>query len=518
MNQTNHGAIAAGHEKTATAGIEMLQLGGNAFDAATAAVLASFVVEPMLTSPAGGGFLLAHTEAGENTLFDFFTQTPLQKRPRSEVEFRDINLNFGGAIQTFHIGKGSIATPGNILGITQVHQKLGKLPFHIVAEPAINYAEKGVEVGEFSAYCLQLLAPIALSNQDSQQIFAPNGQVLQQGDRLVLKDLAETLKYLVKYGCQEFYTGEIAHELIRDCQQSGGYLTLEDLKSYQVIERKPLVTQYRDRQILTNPPPSSGGILLCFALQLLSQTDLSKLEFGSSQHLELLANIMKITNQARKNSYDSHIYQADIAEQFLSSSNLEIYLQTLKRSPNKWGSTTHISVLDEQGNAATVTTSNGEGSGYVIPHTGIMMNNMLGEDDLNPFGFHQWTENCRLSSMMSPTILLKDGQPEIVLGSGGSKRIRTAILQVISNLLDWKMPLSSAISCPRCHWEDDLFNIEFGVAESTINALQDLGEFPINSWNQQNMFFGGVHTVMKTPLDGIIGAGDRRRCGVFLSC
>jgi gamma-glutamyltranspeptidase / glutathione hydrolase len=518
MNRINRGAIAAGHEKTATAAIEMLQLGGNAFDAATAAVLASFVVEPMLTSPAGGGFLLAHTETGENTLFDFFTQTPQQKRPTSEIEFFDINLNFGGAIQPFHIGKGSMATPGNILGIIRVHQKLGKLPLHVVAEPAINYGKTGVEISEFSGYCFQLLEPIILSNEESRRIFAPQGRVLQPGDRLFMKDLAETLEHLVKYGCQEFYTGEIARQLIQDCQAGGGHLTLADLQGYRVIERKPLVTQYRGYQLLTNPPPSSGGVLLCFALQLLSQIELHKLEFGSSKHLEVLANIMKITNQARAISYDPYIYQDKICERFLSSSNLTTYLETLQRSTNKWGSTTHLSVLDERGNAATVTTSNGEGCGYVIPHTGIMMNNMLGEDDLNPSGFHQWQENCRLSSMMSPTILLNDGQPQIVLGSGGSKRIRTAILQVVSNLIDWKMPLESAISTPRCHWEDDLFNIEFGVSRSTIDCLEETGELTLNNWQTQNMFFGGVHTVMKAPLGQIIGAGDRRRSGVFLSC
>jgi gamma-glutamyltranspeptidase/glutathione hydrolase len=518
MHPKNHGTIAAGHEKTAAAGIEMLKLGGNAFDAAVAAVLASFVVEPMLTSPAGGGFLLAHTQEGESTLFDFFTQTPLQKRPRSEIEFFDINLNFGGAIQTFHIGKGSIATPGNILGIIQVHQKLGQLPLHVVAEPAIHYAETGIEVSEFPAYCFKLLEPIVLSNQEARKIFAPQGTVYQQGDRLVLSDLAESLKRVVKYGCQELYTGEIAHQLIRDCQQGGGYLTLDDLKNYQVIARKPLITEYRNYQLLTNPPPSSGGILLCFALKLLSEINLAQFEFASSQHLRILANIMKLTNKARTKSYDTCIYQENICQEFLGLSNLANYLESLEQSMNKWGSTTHISVLDEQGNAATVTTSNGEGCGYVIPGTGIMMNNMLGEDDLNPLGFHQWSENRRLSSMMSPTILLKDGRPEIVLGSGGSKRIRTAILQVISNLIDWKMSLESAIDAPRCHWEDDLFNIEFGVSEATIDRLQRLGEFNINAWDTQNMFFGGVHTVMKTASGDIIGAGDRRRCGVFLSC
>ncbi|MDJ0677507.1 MAG: gamma-glutamyltransferase, partial [Calothrix sp. MO_167.B42] len=448
MVQKNRGVVAAGHEKTAEAGIEILNMGGNAFDGAVAAILASFVAEPMLTSIAGGGFFLAHTKNQESILFDFFTQTPRQKKATNEVDFYPTNVNFGDAVQTFHIGLGSMAVPGNIRGVFEVHKKLGKLPLSVVAEPAIQYAEYGLEINDFQAYSLQLLKPIIFASAESRRIYAPNGNLKKSGEILILKDLAAILRDLVAKGVEYFYAGDIAEKIVQDCQENGGYLTREDLQNYRVINRQPLTINYRDYTIITNPPPSAGGILIGFSLELLSRINFDDIKFGDRSHLQMLAQVMHLTNQARENEY----HQLVFPEEFLAKNNLI----------NKWGSTTHISVMDGEGNAASVTTSNGEGSGYIIPGTEIMVNNMLGEADLNPYGFHQWQENQRISSMMSPTILLKNGNPEIVLGSGGSNRIRTAILQVISNLIDWQMPITDAIESSRCHWENYQFDIEPG--------------------------------------------------------
>ncbi len=223
---------------------------------------------------------------------------------------------------------------------------------------------------------------------------------------------------------------------------------------------------------------------------------------------------MRLTNQARTDGYDAYIYQQDIAEKFLSNEHFQPYERELTQVVNKWGSTTHISVIDSEGNAASVTTSNGEGSGYVIPGTGIMVNNMLGEDDLNPAGFHNWPQNLRISSMMSPTIVLKDGQPEIVLGSGGSKRIRTAILQVISNLIDFEMPVAQAVESPRVHFESGIFHLEPGFdPEKVANATLPNGSNMV-LWNQKNMFFGGVNTAQANLNCLMTGASDPRRQGV----
>lgn len=507
------GSIAAGHPKTVEAGIEMFRLGGNVFDAVVAAVMASFVAEPTLTSPAGGGFLLAHTHTGQNILFDFFTQTPHQKRESEAIDFYPVQVNFGSVIQEFHIGLGSIAVPGTIGGLLHVHQRLGRLPLAVVAEPAIHYAKTGVEISPFQTYCFKILEPILLGTPEAKRLFAPQGGLPQIGTRLPLPDLADTLIYLVAEGARGFYQGEIAQQLVKDCQEQGGYLTRADLANYQVIERQPLTTTYRDRTFLTNPPPSSGGALIAFALMLLNQVDLATLGFGSTEHLQRLAHVMQLTNEARRDGFDANLYESGVAEKFLASEHFATYQQRL--GANKWGSTTHLSAVDSEGNAASITTSNGEGSSYVIPGTGIMTNNMLGEADLHPHGFHEWKENVRISSMMAPTMILQQGKPEIVLGSGGSNRIRTAILQVISNLLDFGMSVEQAVSSPRVHWENQVFNLEPGFDQLMIDRTTFPFDGVLELWQQQNMFFGGVHAVTRGLQGELAGAGDRRRDGAI---
>ncbi|WP_017304235.1 gamma-glutamyltransferase [Spirulina subsalsa] len=518
MNLTSYnptqGVVAAGHPKTAEAAQTILQAGGNAFDAVVGAMLASFVVESTLTSAAGGGFLLAHTHHNQNILFDFFTQTPRHKRPTNELNFYPVDVNFGEATQAFYIGLGSMAVPGSLAGAFAVHQQLGRLPLSLVAEPTLQYARNGIKVVPFQSFCINsLLHPILLALPESRQLYAPQGTLVQTGDTLYMRDFANTLEYIIEQGIEEFYQGDIAHQIAQDCQEHGGYLTLEDLASYQVIQRSPLKVNYRGRELLTNPPPSSGGALIAFALKLLEKIDFRDLKFASATHRQILAQVMALTNEARKDGYDAHIYSPDVAEQFLALNHLQTYQNSLTQTVNKWGSTTHVSVMDEEGNAASATTSNGEGSSYVIPGTGIMINNMLGEADLNPAGFHQWHCNQRISSMMAPTILLQQGKPEIVLGSGGSNRIRTVILQVISNLIDFKMSVHDAVEAPRVHWENQVFHIEPPYLPNLEESLQLPTDTDVLFWQEQNMFFGGVHAVQKNTIGEMVGAGDPRRGG-----
>lgn len=548
MGQPTHGAIAAGHPQTVAAGEEMLRLGGNAFDAVAAAIAASFVTEPGLTSAAGGGFLLAHTpntpNGNQNILFDFFCQTPRHKN-QTNVDFYPIDVNFGSVTQQFHIGLGSMAVPGCLAGLCHVHKKLGRLPLKEVLQPAIQLARDGIEMTAFQAYCFNILNPILLRSNEFKTVLMPNGQRVQTGDRMVMSTFAHTLSDIAIKGSDYFYKGDIGRQLVQDCQDKGGHITLADLDTYQVMERSPLTLNYRGKTLLTNPPPSSGGTLIAFALELLRSVELGPFTFGSRPHIQLLAKVMQLTNVARKNRFDDHLYNPDIAQQFLSNDHYEEYADQLvdfllaqttqgmdvscldpgMDALNKWGSTTHISVIDAEGNAASATTSNGEGSGYTIPGTGIMVNNMLGEADLHPNGFHQWPKNVRISSMMAPTIMLNEHQqPEIVLGSGGSNRIRTAILQVLSNLVDFNMPIDQAVNSPRIHWENSTFGFEPGLEIGSSNELQSemaTRYFPfdgtVDQWDAPNMFFGGVHAVVKVAdeqgVDRFDGAGDRRRGG-----
>jgi gamma-glutamyltranspeptidase/glutathione hydrolase len=507
----NKGAIAAGSRQAAAAGLEIFDLGGNAFDAAVAAVLTSFVVESTLTSVGGGGFMLAYTADRRKILFDFFSQTPLWKKERENLDFKAVRINFGDATQTFHIGLGSIATPSNLAGICCIHRQLGRLPFTAVIEPAIHYAKKGFTLNSFQGFCHSLLEPILTGTPAGKEIYAPQGKLLREGDICYMSALGDILTEIGKKGMEVFYQGDLARQINAD-MENGGYLTIEDLINYRVELRQPLAINYRDRQIITNPPPSSGGILIAFALKMLERFDLH-IDFGSKEHLEILAAILRSTNQARQEEYDDNIYSENIEKSFLDTDNLDRY-----QPVNKWGSTNHISVIDREGNAASVTTSNGEGSSYIVPNTGIMLNNMLGEADLNPRGFHQWQCNRRVSSMMSPTIVLQDGKPEIVLGSGGSNRIRTAILQVISNLIDFRQSLDDAVQNPRIHWEENLFHLEpsadLAVNQETIASFCLPPKTQINFWQEKNMFFGGVNAVGCDRHGLLQGVGDIRRGGV----
>ena len=506
------GIVAAGHPLTAKAGVEILRQGGNAFDAAVAAVLTACVCESALTSLGGGGFLLAHTAMGEDVLFDFFTQTPGAKQLANPLHFYPVEVNFGDATQKFHIGLGAMAVPGMVAGLGRVHSQLGRLPLDAVVEPALHYAREGSEIEPFRAYVLQILRPILTATEAAREIYAPGGKLLGAGERLKMPVFADALEELLKLGVEAFYHGNIAQQIIQDCTEAGGYLRIEDFNRYRVIERTPLKMRYRNSILLTNPPPSSGGILIAFALKLLEQADLSGFEHGEAAHLALLIEAMRLTNLARRHGYDTRLHQEEITEWFLGVGHMADYQQAFTDVASKWGSTTHISVVDAEGNAASVTSSNGEGASYVVPGTQIMLNNMLGEEDLNPGGFHLWTPNRRMSSMMAPTILLENNRPRLVLGSGGSNRIRTAILQVISNVLDFNMDLDEAINSPRIHWERGELHLEPGYER---RALENLPIEPEACawWRQTNMFFGGVHGVSVAPDGAMGGAGDPRRGG-----
>jgi len=510
------GAIAAGHPLTAEAGAEMLRMGGNAFDAAIAAAFTACVTESCLTSLAGGGFLLAHTAEGSNHLFDFFCQTPQSKTTAGRLDFYPIEANFGDAVQEFHVGLGSMAVPGGLAGLLEVHQRFGRLPLAQIMAPARHWATYGTRIGPFRAYVFQILAPILMATPATKAIYAPQGTLLSQGDRFYLPEFAAVLDQLATSGADLLHRGELGEKLIQDCQQRGGYLSQGDLQNYRVIERQPLAVEYRGSTLLTNPPPSSGGTLIGFALELLQDISPGNYAHGSCQHVAALREVMCQTNLARKDGYDRRLYEPDVAERFLHPNHIGQYQQQLTQALNKWGSTTHISALDAEGNAVSMTTSNGEGSSYVIPGTGIMVNNMLGEEDLNPHGFHQWQPNQRISSMMAPTLVLHDGKPQLVLGSGGSNRIRTAILQVVSNLLDFGMDITTAVEAPRLHWERGAFHAEPGYPQAELEAQGIVAGDTCTWWQQPNMFFGGVHAVAVTSDGGFAGVGDHRRGGAWV--
>lgn len=459
---------------------------------------------------------MAQTATGNRVLYDFFVQTPRSKRNADETDFFPISADFGTVQQEFHIGLGSVATPGTVKGLFAVHRELGTLPMKVLAGPAIELARNGVTMNAFQAYIFDIVKAIYLKYPEASQIFGsrtrPN-QLLQQGELLYLKQFADCLDVLSREGEAFFYQGEIAAAAAQMCAEHGGHLTGNDFTQYRLVKRKPLSIDYRNASVLTNPAPSSGGTLIAFALQLLQAIDLSRYIYGTAPYLDLLAQIQETTNKARVDAYlnaENH----HPGEHVLDPDNIDIYRTRIKPAVMCSRGTTHISVIDRRGNIASLTTSNGEGCGLFIPGTGIMLNNMLGEEDLNPRGFHQWPTDQRMTSMMAPSIVTLPDQQHIAIGSGGSNRLRTAILQVLVNLIDFKMPLDKAVIHPRIHHEAGLLNVEGGFPETEI--IQLCKNYPDHRvWDSRNLFFGGTHSVSRSK-DGFSGIGDPRRGGYVL--
>ena len=521
------GVVSAGHNLTAKAGIEMLKDGGNAFDAALAACFASFVCESPLTSIGGGGFLMAHDSHGQTLLYDFFPNVPgLGKDVRKEtLDFYPVDIDFGGTIQEFHIGKGSVAVPGCMAGLAEVFERHCTLPLKALLAPAIDYAASGVELNKEQALFKEILAPILTLTEEGRKVYAPGGVLLKEGEIVVKSDMADTLEHLAAEGLNAFYKGDISEKILNHFGD-GGLMTRQDLENYRVEIRKPLEINYRGKRIYSNPPPSSsGGCLLAFSLKLIESYDLGKMGHNSAAALELLYKVMSLTDEARGEDFDHRVYEPHIAHIFLAEERVERYRRRIGGSladladyerPST-GNTTHISVVDEKGNAASVTTSNGEGCGHMIPGAGVMLNNMLGEEDINPHGFHTQPAGTRMSSMMAPTIVMDGNSPSVVLGSGGSNRIKNAIFQVILNIIDHEMPVHDAVNSARAHWDKKLFQLEAGISAGEIEKIKKAG-IPLNCWDNKGMYFGGVHTVVAgCTAEGLTGAGDLRRGGVCLS-
>lgn len=521
-----HGLVAAGHPATAEAGAHILRDGGNAVDATVAAVCTSFIAEPVLTAAGGGGFMLLHNNRAGARLYDGFSRMP-EKRIESLLspDFKAIPIDFGDTIQTFHTGQASVGTPSLLAMLFQTHKEHGRLPIQVVLQPAIDAARSGIRLNELQASFISLLKPILTAEEECRTLHTKahtNGnEMLKEGEPFTNPDLANTLEMLTIEGIREMYEGDLARAITTSVQ-SGGLLSMQDMTARQVYVRNPLSTPLFDGTLFTNPPPSSGGCLITFAAKLLEQL-LS--QYPQHPRSLLLAEALRETSRSRGHDFDTQVHKMDMADDFLAGFRIHNSLQAIRErlggnSPdtdteieNLHGSTTHISVVDKDGMAVSTTTSNGEGSGIVVPGTGIHLNNMLGEEDINPMGFHQLPAGETLSSMMAPTILVKDGRPVLTLGSGGSNRLRGAILQVISHHILMKEQIEYAVFAPRLHNEGNVLDVEpDGLTDEARNGLQKLG-WDVRDWERQSVYFGGVHAICMDEKGNLHGAGDPRRGG-----
>lgn len=521
------GVIAAGDPQTAAAGAEILEQGGNAVDAAVAAAFASFVAEAVLVNIGGGGVaLLFDSRSGRSIAYDFFSTMP-SGQLGEQADFRQILVDFGPEQQPFYIGRASAAVPGVVAGLSAMAARHGRLPLARLLAPAIRLAREGVVLSPALAYVLEILSPIFTDTPALKAIFAPSGRVYRAGERLTFPQLAETLSQLGRHGAELFYTGQVAQAIVTDQAAGGGLITAQDLAAYRVRQLDPIQVAYRGYTVLLPPPSSGGGVLIAFTLKLLEGVELGRLAHLSSEHLRVLVEAMRLTNVARQTWEAGSGPTAARLARFLSDEHLAGYRRQLidhladcppPAGPGAAvdagpGNTTHISVIDGEGMVVGVTTSAGENAGFVVGDTGVCLNNMLGEIDLHPHGFHRLPPGARLTTMMSPTVVLRDGRPVLALGSGGSNRLRSAIVQVISNVIDFELPLPEAIDAPRVHTEHeaDTLQLEDGLAAGEVRALEQAG-YRVKTWPGRNMFFGGAHAVARHG-EALIAAGDPRRGG-----
>jgi gamma-glutamyltranspeptidase/glutathione hydrolase len=499
------GVVAAGHPLTAHAGADVLRAGGNAVDAAVAAVLMSFVAESPLTGPGAGGFMVVHAR-GESHVLDFFVAAPgLGLEEREPGALVPIDVRFSeDAVQRFNVGPASCGAYGTTLGLTETLERFGSARLADLTAAPARAAREGIEVVPMQAFLFEVLEPIFRSTPECEAIYAPGGRLLGEGDTIHLPELGDLLERLGAEGPAFLYSGDVAAAVSDWVLERGGLLSREDLRSYGVIEREPAQVTYRGREVLTNPPPSSGGILIADALGILER-------LPRPHDPYVIAEVIASTNRARDKEFLEGLHTEGFLERFLAKKALDSVAIEVR---SRLGNTTHISVMDAEGACASVTCSNGSCSGAVVPGTGVHLNNMLGEQDLNPLGFHQHPPGARVPSMMAPTVVLRDGRPEIAIGSAGSNRIRSAIIQTVLGVIDDGLAAQEAVSAPRIHVEERQVDAEPGVDDAALERLEQAG-WTVRRWSELNLFFGGAQAVARNQESGeLTGGGDPRRGGV----
>jgi Gamma-glutamyltransferase len=461
-------AVAAGHRLTAQAAEIILQQGGNAYDAIIAAVLMSFVAEPLLSSPGGGGFLLAAGPQQPPKLLDFFSNTPLidsRNLQQNDWDFYPISGDFGDKTQEFHIGRSAAAVPGVIAGIYKAHEKLATMPLTQLAQPAIKVARNGIDVNSQQAFVAKILTPVINASPEAKQLY----KGLAEGAVWKNEQLATFIDTLSTSDVDWFYQSAFSATMYEpeDC-----LLQVEDFAHYQCVIREPLSIECGDYQVLTNPMPSTGGMLI-----------VEQLKHGQNQ------------------STEKHLFDAMLAMERTKHK----LLNTVSRG------TTHMSVADSHGNLAALTLSNGEGNGHLVPDCGFMMNNFLGESDINNAGFFNWIGGERMRSMMAPTLILHP-KNSYALGSGGSNRIKTAIFQVAYRLVFDESLLKTAVESSRMHFEGNHLDVEPGFSAADLAHFKD--RVDVIQWQNPNLYFGGVNAVQTGQTVAAVGDFRRHGCGL----
>jgi gamma-glutamyltranspeptidase/glutathione hydrolase len=499
------GAIAAGHPLTAEAGARVLGAGGSAVDACIAAAFMSWVAESPVTGPGGGGFMLVHRARDRTSrVIDFFVTTPgLGLRRASTGEMEEVDVGFVESSQIFRIGAASCAVPGAPAGLEYAHRLYGIRPWQDLLAPAIELARNGVKLTRPQAHLHAVVDLILRHSEEGQAVYGPEGRRLVAGDVLVQADLARTLELLAEHGSRALYSGDVARTIAAHVGEHGGAITLRDLEQYRVIRRRPVRASFCGQEYESNPPPSTGGVLIGYGLRMID-----RLGPGgppeSAEAIARLVEIMREQNRVRGARFGRDLHRGGLPRKLYAD-------QQLADAVERVGGTTQISVVDAEGNAASCTASTGSGSGVVVPGTGIHLNNMLGEFDLAGAA-GTGRPGTRMTSMMAPSLVLQQGQPRLVVGSAGSLRLRGAIMQIVVDVAVHGMPVEEAIGYPRVHLQDEDVHCEGGFDQGELDRLEAMG-YDVVRWRRRNLYFGGAAAVEIRPDGSLAAAGDPRRGG-----
>ncbi len=567
--RTKKAMVVSANPLASEAGVKMLRKGGNAVDAAVATTFAISVVEPFSAGIGGGGFLLLReSKTGEIKALDFRERAPIKATKNMYLDAQGKvrpNVSVNGYL--------AVATPGTVAGVYEVHRRYGKLPWREVLKPAIALAKDGFTLSDQMTWrslkVYEDRKQVILNNPAARAIFTRKGEFYQPGERLVQQDLGKTLEEIAK-NPQSFYTGNIARTIAADIAKNGGLITLEDLKSYRTTWRTPVCGNFRKAKVCSMPPPSSGGVHLLQILNIIGDTDLKSLGWHHPNALHLMVEAMKIAYADRSRHLGDpdfvkvpvaqlisdayakkHRQEIDMQRARSSTEVKPVDFQTLqlknirvcplqgavqnpklqpqmhadargfkKKLSTESPETTHLTVVDEQRNAVslTFTVNYGFGSGIVVPTTGILLNDEM--DDFaaapgvpNAFGLVGNEANAIAPrkiplSSMTPTIITESDRLRMAVGAPGGGTIITQVLQIILNVLEYNMDAGSAVSAPRIHhqWLPDQLRVEpLGLDALTITELQRRGHKI-----QQTAPWGNINTILVAPDGTLEGAADPR--------
>ena len=488
------GLVVSAHPLASEAGAQILKKGGNAFDAAIATQFALAVVYPQAGNIGGGGFLVGYTKKGEKIALDYRETAPKNAS-------RDMYLDEKGKANTdlSQNGRLAVGVPGSVSGMFYTHQKFGKLPMSVLIQPAIDLAQKGFALTEREANLLNETREDFLKHNSHPTAFTKEIP-WKKGDILVQKELAQTLKLIQKQGEKAFYEGKNAQLLVAEMKRGNGIITLEDLKNYKTKERNALQFDYKNHEIISMPLPSSGGILLAQMLKMSSFENLEKYPQNSPEAVQVMVEAERRAFADRAEFMGDPDFIEDktqmlISEEYLKNrwKNFSFEKATpsaevgkIIAQPKESTETTHISIIDKFGNAVAVTTTlNGlYGSKVVVKGGGYFLNNEMDDFSVKPgvpnmFGAvggeaNKIEPNKRMLSSMTPTIVLKNGKPYIVVGTPGGTTIPTSVYQSIVNVIDFKMTPSSAVNSAKFHhqWLPEVVFVEKNFPESTLKILE----------------------------------------------